>query len=203
MKTRQMMTGAAVGLILAQTAWGGHPFKVSARKMTVSKDQSAVQQLPRGTTRLEEKEIVYEFEIKNQSTEYADQELYVRWMVVLERANGRSFQTPPGEKTTTLPFGRAVTVETSPIPLSERTWQRAAGPSGTTGQILKGYGLQILTREGEVLMETYDPGSLADEIRWQTSHEPSRPDRENLPDREDRPEPRRRRRRPRNFVPAP
>jgi len=189
MKKYQWMMGVAMVLLMAQAGWAAaasSPFKISAQKKTVSKTKSETQQRPRGSTRLEETKVVYQFEIKNQSTEFSQQDLKVRWVVMVEKVNGRSFQAPGGETTTVLPFARAVTVETDPIPLSERTWQGAAGRrSGETGQVIKGYGLQIRTQDGELLMETYKPDSLKDEIQWEAdatpddSKRPVRPPRGN------------------------
>lgn len=173
MKAIPFWVGAiTAGILLMQPAAGAAPsgqFKISALKKTVAKDQSATQELPRGTTRLEEKKIVYQFEIQNQSTEYSQQDLKVRWIFMLERADGRSFQTALGEKSTVLPFGRPVKLETEAIPLSERTWQGAGGRTAELGQVIQGYGLQILTQEGQLLMEKYEPDSLKSEIQWQAA----------------------------------
>jgi len=171
MKKYQWILGMAMVLVLAQAGWAATTsgsFKITAQKKTISKNKSKTQQLRRGSTRLEQSEIVYQFEIKNQSTEYSQQDLNVRWAVMVEKANGRTFQLPPGEKTTVLPFSREVTVETDSIPLSERTWSGARGQASETGAIIKGYGLQIRTQDGQLLMETYQPDSLKDEIQWET-----------------------------------
>ena len=180
MKTAQLAAGAAAVLILAQAALTAPPagqFKVSALKKTVAKDKSETQQLPRGTTRMEEKKIVYQFEIQNQSTAYSQEELKVRWIVMLEGSEGRSYQDAAGEKATVLPFGRAVTLETAPITLAERTWQGARGRTAGVGQVIQGYGLQIRTADGQVLMEEYEPDALKSEIQWDASPPPEGFDR--------------------------
>lgn len=184
MKKIQWMLGVAAFLVMAEAgaaAISSSPFKVSASKKTVSKTKSETQQLPRGSTRMEQKEIVYQFEIKNQSTDYSQQDLVVRWVVMMERPNGKSYQTPSGEKTTVLPFGRPVTVETDPVSLSERTWQGASGRTADSGQVIQGYGLQILTQDGQLLMETYDPEALKEDIQWDTPEKPDLPPRRNRP----------------------
>lgn len=186
MKTLRAMASLAAVLTLAQTAMAAPPsgpFRISALEKTVAKDKSEAQELPRGSTRLEEKKIVYRFEIQNQSTEFSQQDLKVRWVVMLERADGRSIQAAPGETTTVLPFGRPVVVETDVISLTERTWQGVGGRSGELGQVLRGYGLQILTQEGQLLMETYEPDSLKDDIAWQAAPGPARPSRRFVPPR--------------------
>lgn len=178
MKNIHWMMVVAGVLVLAQTgmaAAASGQFKVSALKKTVAKDQSEAQGLPHGSTRLEEKKIVYQFEIQNQSTEFSKQDLNVRWVVMLERADGRSIQTAPGGKTTVLPFGRPVTVETEAISLTERTWQGVGGQTAETGQVIEGYGLQILTQDGQLLMEKYEPAALKNDIQWQAAAQPPPP----------------------------
>lgn len=178
MKTFHAMASLAAVLVLAQAAMAAPPsgpFRISALKKTVAKDKSEAQELPRGSTRLEEKKIVYQFEIQNQSTEFSQQDLNVRWVVMLERADGRSIQTAPGEKTTVLPFGRPVVVETDVLSLTERTWQGVGGRSGELGQVIQGYGLQILTQEGQLLMEKYEPDALKNDIQWKAVAAPPPP----------------------------
>jgi hypothetical protein len=175
-----MILGAAVISVLAQAGMAASPagqFKISALKKTVAKDQSATQELPRGTTRMEEKKIVYQFEVQNQSTEYSQQDLKVRWVVMMEGAEGRSYQDAPGDKTTVLPFGRAVTLETAPITVAERTWRGMAGRTAEMSQVIEGYGLQILTLDGQVVAEKYEPESLKSEIQWEAPLPPAGFDR--------------------------
>lgn len=178
MKNRHWLIGVAAVWVLAQTGMAAAPsgpFRISALKKTVAKDQSEAQGLPHGSTRLEEKKIVYQFEIQNQSTEFSQQDLKVRWVVMLERADGRSVQTAPGEKTTVLPFGRPVVVETEAISLTERTFQGVGGRTAETGQVIEGYGLQILTQDGQLLMEKYEPDALKNDIQWKALAAPSLP----------------------------
>ena len=180
MSTRQWMVGAVVVSILAQAVLAATPagqFKVSALKKTVAKDKSESQQLPRGTTRMEEKKVIYQFEIQNQSTAYSQEELKVRWIVMLEGSEGRAYQDAAGEKATVLPFGRPVTLETAPITLAERTWQGAQGRTAELGQVIKGYGLQILAPDGQMLTEKYEPESLKGEIQWDAPPPPEGFDR--------------------------
>ena len=169
MKTRPWAVWAAVFSILVPAGLAAPlagQFKISALKKTVAKDESATQQLPRGTTRMEEKKVVYRFEIQNQSTAHAQKNLKVRWIVMLEGSEGRDYQEPLGETTTNLPFGRPVTLETAPITLAERQWQGAQGRTAELSQVIKGYGLQITTLDGQLLMEKYEPDALKDKIQW-------------------------------------
>ena len=169
MKATTFWVGALAAAILVQAAPAAAPsgaFRVSALKKTVARDQSETQGLPRGSTQLEEKQVIYRFEIQNQSTDFSQQDLNVRWVVMLEGADGRSFQADPGGKTTALPFGRPVVLETEPIALAERTWRGLAGRTVETGQIIEGYGLQIRTLDGQLLMEKYEPAALKDKIQW-------------------------------------
>ena len=180
MRTMQWLVGAVLVSILAQAGLAATPtgqFKVSALKKTVAKDKTETQQLPRGTTRMENKKVVYQFEIQNQSTDYSQQDLKVRWVVKMEGAEGRAYQDAAGEITTNLPFGRPVTLETAPISVAERTWQGAGGRSGELSQVIKGYGLQISTREGQLLMEKYEPESLQSAIQWNAPMPPAGFDR--------------------------
>ena len=148
MKAIPFWVGAvAAGILLMQSAPGAAPsgrFRITALKKTVARDQSETQGLPRGSTQLEEKKIIYRFEIQNQSTEFSQQELKVRWIVMVEGADGRSFPATPGEKTAVFPLGRAVTVETDAISLAERTWRGLAGRTAETGQVIEGYGLHVV-----------------------------------------------------------
>lgn len=180
MKTRQWVVGMAAVLVLAQAVLANPPagrFKISALKKTVARDKSETQQLPRGTTRMEEKKIVYQFEIQNQSTDHSQQELKVRWVVMLEGAEGRAYQDAAGGTTTNLPFGRAVTLETAPITLAERTWRGAQGRTAELSQVIKGYGLQIATLDGQLLLEKYEPEALQGEIQWEAPLPPAGYDR--------------------------
>ena len=169
MKTIKLLTGICFALALTISALAAGPagqFKISAQKKTIDKDKSASQELPRGSTRLEQKKIVYQFEIRNQSTAYADHELKVRWVVLLEGALGRTRMVAPGEKMVVLPFGRPVVVETDEILQSERTWEGPAGRSGEVGETIRGYGLQILAPDGDVLLDTCEPASVSEDVDW-------------------------------------
>lgn len=66
MKKVQWMMGVAMVLLMAQAGWAtlaSSQFKISAQKKTVAKNKSETQQLPRGSTHLEESKVVYQFEI--------------------------------------------------------------------------------------------------------------------------------------------
>ena len=169
MNTRHALAGLAAVYILAQgaaAAPASGAFKVSALKKTVARDKSAAQELPRGTTRMEEKKVIYQFEIQNQSTDHAQEALKVRWVVMMEGAEGRSYQDAPGETNTVLPFGRTVTLETAPLTVAERTWRGMAGRTAEMSQVVVGFGLQILTLDGQLLAEKYEPEALKSEIQW-------------------------------------
>ena len=186
MKTFSFWVGALAAAVLVQAAPAAAPagpFRVSALKKTVARDQSETQGLPRGSTQLEEKQVVYRFEIQNQSTDHSQQDLDVRWVIMLEGADGRSFQSAPDGKTTVLPFGRPVILETEPIALAERTWRGLAGRTVETGQVIEGYGLQIRTPEGQLLMEKYEPAALKDKIQWTAAAPAGAADRRILPSR--------------------
>ena len=177
MHTKFLIIGLAVVFGTQATGAAAARFDISARQKTVSKEETATQELPRGSTHMEVRKMVYLFEIRNESTDYSQDELTVRWAVMMEASDGRPYPGPRGETATILPFGRTVTLETDVIPVAERQWQGAAGRrNAEIGQVIRGYGLQILAPDGQVLAEDYTPETLRDEIRWERPEPPAASD---------------------------
>ena len=146
--------------------------RISATKKTLDKRESDSKKLPRGSTSLTEKQVIYTFSLQRMTPDVPETPT-VSWIVMKERMDGRLVEAARGEAVVNLPLGRLVTTESSPVQLDEREWI-GRKHAGSVSSELAGYGLRVLNSKGEVVAERYEPTDMQRAISWEAppKHEP-------------------------------
>lgn len=160
-------------------AAGADVVKVNARKVTLQEREGKTQALPRGSTSYTAKDVGYEFTLTRLAPSLGEVAT-VEWMVMVEGMAGRLRVGTRGRQETALPLGQEAVVQTGPVRLEERSWQRGGNP-GTIESSIVGYALRVLDAQGNVAYEEFKPASVKNDIDW------------NLSEQDDDPQPRRKR----------
>ena len=178
MRSRSPYMAAVMISILALTAVKAsalQPIRISARKKTVSRRRSSIQDLPRGPSRSVTERICYEFRIQALTPDAATR-LTAEWTIVVESPDGRLHNRGYGTAEVTLQLGREVTVTSTPVQVIGREW--LAGPNpGKVEEKVTGYAIRLLRPDGSVVTEEYQPSTLRDFVDWSHAarrHEPRR-----------------------------
>lgn len=169
MRTYLLMT-ALVGLLAASPASALDKIRISGTKKTVDKRQSSQQQIPHGSTSMTEKQVVYQFTLQRMAPD-APETLTASWVLIEETMGGRFTEAARGDSVIVLPLGRSVTMESAPVTLNGREWNRKGG-GGSISSSLEGYGLRLLDDKGAIVAERIDPPALAREINWDKAPAP-------------------------------
>lgn len=158
------LLSVAVALAAIQPAAALDKVRISATKKTLDKRESDNQKLPHGSTSLTEKQVIYSFSLQRMTPDVPETPT-VSWIVMKERMDGRLVEAARGEAVVSLPLGRAVTTESSPVQLDEREWV-GRKHAGSASSELAGYGLRVLNSKGEVVAERYEPADMQRAISW-------------------------------------
>lgn len=160
--------------------------EIDASRSTVERHRGAEQDVPRGTTRYTEQDIVYTFSVKPRSTRVPD-EVLVEWAVLVEKPGGRIETVERGGKVLNVRLGRASTVAAEAVTLQGREYDMRRG-SGDVKDDVYGYGVRVLDADGNVLAEKYSRTGAQDTIDWSVTATPRADDREGrAPHRRPRP----------------
>lgn len=137
---------------------------IKATAKTVDQTKGTEQDLPRGKSRSVEKRMIYKFDLQRLSTQ-GPNEFSVEWMVLIEKAEGRTQPATMGQKNLTVPFGQTASFETESFILLGREWRGGPNP-GTVEDTIAGYGIRVMAADGAVVAEKYDPVSTKSRIDW-------------------------------------
>ena len=144
---------------------------IKATAKTVSQSKGAEQDLPRGKSRSFEKNMIYKFDLQRLSTQ-GPTEFAVEWMVLIEKAEGRTQPATMGQKSLAIPFGQSASFETESFMLLGREWRGGPNP-GTVEDTIAGYGIRVMAEDGTVVAEKYDPASTKSRIDWKLLQAPA------------------------------
>ena len=144
---------------------------IKATQKKVDQTKGAEQDLPRGKSRSVEKRVIYKFEFQRLSTQ-GPGEFSVEWMVLIEKAEGRTQPATMGQKAVEISFGQSASIETEPFLLLGREWRGGPNP-GTVEDTIAGYGVRVLAQDGEIVAEKYDPASAKSRIDWKLLQAPA------------------------------
>ncbi len=162
-----MRTHALSALLLLATAGAAlaaDRITISATKKTVDELKGSEQDLPRGKSRSVEKQVIYRFDVQRaMALNYTA--LSVEWIVLVEGSGGNIFPGTMGRRNVEIPLGRGASVETDPVKLVGREWRGGPSP-GTVEDTIAGYGVRVLSPDGVLLAEKYDPASARSRIDW-------------------------------------
>lgn len=136
--------------------------QVVAKKVTLETRESDAQKFRAGQSRLVEKQVAYEFAIRNAAA--VPHEATVSWKIYREGMLGRLAVVDNGSKSGRLEPGKTVNLMSQPVALDEREI-RAPRVSGDLEQSLAGYVLTITDKTGKVLLEKFSSKDI------QTAHE--------------------------------
>ncbi len=136
---------------------------ITMTKKTAQQSKGTQQEVPRGTTRAVEKEIVYVVELRSMIPHAAD--LTAEWVILVEMAGGRVAPGNSGSKSISLNFGQTLSFETGPVTLLSREWNTMRA-GGTVKDDVAGYGIRVVDSGGAVLAEKYEPLSIKSQIDW-------------------------------------
>jgi hypothetical protein len=143
---------------------------IKATAKTVTQTKGSEQDLPRGKSRAFEKHMLYKFDLQSLSTQGAT-EFSVEWIVLIEKAEGRTLPATMGQKSLAIPFGQTVSFETESFILLGREWRGGPNP-GTVEDTIAGYGIRVLAPDGTVVAEKYDPAASKSRIDWKLLQAP-------------------------------
>jgi hypothetical protein len=144
---------------------------IKATAKTVNQTKGAEQDLPRGKSRSVEKNMIYKFDLQRLSTQ-GPAEFSVEWMVLIEKAEGRTQPATMGQKSLAIPFGQTASFETESFMLLGR--ERRSGPNpGTVEDTIAGYGIRVMAPDGTIVAEKYDPASTKSRIDWKLLQAPA------------------------------
>ncbi|HOW96425.1 MAG TPA: hypothetical protein P5567_12085 [Kiritimatiellia bacterium] len=177
---RPILCGLILGL-LASVACARDNIEITATKKTLDARKGNEQDLWRGTSRSVEKQICYSIELKNWSPA-TPTDVKVEWLILVEGAGGRLFPGTFGSKSISLALGQPVVVETEAFKLEGREWTGSLNP-GTVEDDIAGYGIRVLSTDGTVLAEKYDPLSAKANVGWNLLDESSGEKARKLPPR--------------------
>jgi len=158
----------AISCVYAQAA---ENIIIKATAKTVDQSKGAEQDLPRGKSRSVEKHMMYKFDLQRLSTQ-GPTEFSVEWMVLIEKAEGRTQPATMGRKSLAIPFGQSASFETESFMLLGREWRGGPNP-GTVEDTIAGYGIRVMGSDGTVLSEKYDPASTKSRIDWKLLQAPA------------------------------
>jgi hypothetical protein len=144
---------------------------IKATAKTVDQTKGTEQDLPRGKSRSVEKHILYKFDLQSLSTQ-GPTEFSVEWMVLVEKAEGRTQPATMGQKSLAIPFGQTASFETESFMLLGREFRSGPNP-GTIEDTIAGYGIRVMAPDGTVVAEKYDPASTKSRIDWKLLQAPA------------------------------
>lgn len=150
--------------LLAPAACARDNIEITATRKTLDTRKGNEQDLWRGTSQAVEKQVYYEIELKSWSPAVPS-DVTVEWLVLVEGAGGRLFPGTFGSKSVSLALGQSATVETEPVKLEGREWTGGLNP-GTVEDSIAGYGIRVLSTDGAVLVEKYEPSSVKPDVDW-------------------------------------
>jgi len=133
--------------------------------------KSDPQKFRAGQTRLEEKQVAYEFSIRNATA--VPRDATVAWKVYREGMSGRLTMVDSDAKAGRLDPGKTVKLSTNPVQVDEREI-RAPRVSGNLEEALAGYALTITDKEGKVLLQKFSSREIETAFT-SASAEPKRP----------------------------
>lgn len=162
MKTRSAML--ILSLLAVSAALGREDIAITATKKTLDERKGGEQDLWRGTSRSLEKTIYYDIEITVWSPA-VPLDVKVEWLILIEGAGGRLFPGTFGEKSIGLALGQPLTMPTEPVKLEGREWTGGPNP-GTVQDRVAGYAVRVLSTDGKVLAEKYEPVSVKGDADW-------------------------------------
>ena len=152
-------------------AHAGDNIAIKATTKTVSQSKGAEQDLPRGKSRAFEKQLIYKFDLQSLLTQGPTQ-FSVEWMVLIEKAEGRTQPATMGQKSLAIPFGQSASFETEPFMLLGREFRGGPNP-GTIEDSIAGYGVRVMAPDGTVVAEKYEPASAKSRIDWKLLQAPA------------------------------
>lgn len=138
--------------------------EIKATKKKVDSHRGSQQQLPRGSTRYSEDHVLYEFSVKARSVKVPSM-VKVQWMLLVEGADGRVSPGTRGEKEVDLKLNKAVKIESDTVTLRQREWTHRGG-AGEIEDELYGYGIRVLSLDGETLTEKYSSSKAESYVTW-------------------------------------
>jgi len=147
--------------------------QISATKKTADTRKSSSQQLPNGSTQLNQKSIFYRFDYRPMSPNLP-KEAELQYVVLQENFNGGLEEATRGAQTVELTFGQKRSAESETFTLKEREWDRHAGGTGSMKQDVYGVGVRIVDREGEVLAAKYIPSSKQKDLEQALDRDPKK-----------------------------
>ena len=152
-------------------AQAGDNIAIKATAKTVTQSKGTEQDLPRGKSRAFEKHLIYTFDLQSLLTQGPTQ-FSVEWMVLIEKAEGRTQPATMGQKSLTIPFGQSTSFETESFILLGREWRGGPNP-GTVEDTIAGYGIRVTAEDGTIFAEKYDPASTKSRIDWKLLQAPA------------------------------
>ena len=152
-------------------AEAGDNIAIKATAKTVSQSKGAEQDLPRGKSRAFEKHMIYKFDLQSLLT-VGPTQFSVEWMVLIEKAEGRTQPATMGQKSLAIPFGQSASFETESFMLLGREWRGGPNP-GTVEDSIAGYGVRVMAEDGTVFAEKYDPSAMKSRIDWKLLQAPA------------------------------
>ena len=152
-------------------AQAGESIAIKATAKTVSQSKGAEQDLPRGKSRAFEKHMIYKFDLQRLSTQ-GSSDFAVEWMILIEKSEGRTQPATMGQKSLAIPFGQSASIETESFMLLGREFRGGPNP-GTIEDTIAGYGIRVMSPDGTLVAEKYDPSSVRDRIDWKLLQAPA------------------------------
>jgi hypothetical protein len=187
MEVLQMKAIPALVLLvfsLAPGARGAGPdyrIDISASKKTGDRYRSSKQDLPKGSTHLEQTSVYYRFDIKCM-TPKLDKSVQAEWFIAVEGAGGKVRPGAHGATTVDLVFGKTQSFDTDPVKLTEREVHIRDRGKGSFEEKVYGYAVRLVDESGVILAEDFRPATLYNQLNWeQAKRDPVRDRRPPLP----------------------
>jgi len=162
-----------IAALIARPAAGADPVRISARKKTISRRRSSVQDLPRGPSRSVTTQVAYDFRILA-LTPAAAGPVQVEWVTLVETPRGAVQARGYGRTNLILQLGREVSVSSTPVTVTGREWIGGPNP-GVVEEKIAGYAVRVVDPAGKVLAEKCQPSSLRGFVDWEKAARPPAP----------------------------
>lgn len=153
-------------LLVAAVASGADPIRFKATKQLDSRRNSGSQNVFGANTSLTQKEYVYRFDLQAVTPQLANP-VVVEWVVMVEDMTGNLRVGNHGTAETNITMTKVVSVESESVRINQRDWQ---GPNraGKVEDKIEGYGVRITDKNGNLVLEEYEPSALKKQIDWKT-----------------------------------
>ena len=179
------VTAACMTIAFAASA-DAERIKISVNRKTADR-RSSEQQGRHGTSvSSSTKEIYYRIDLTRQSSE-APESVLVQWAVLLEAPGGALFPGTLGNKKVILPINREISVQTDSFSLRKHEVSGRHSMGNSIEQNVYGYGVRILSENGQLIEEKYTSSSVKQEMLKRFPHREAGAPPKPLPEREKTP----------------